>query len=306
MPAPADGDTQDRGDGWMRRLGTGLFLFGCGLYKAPAARRAVPKGLRTRDHADASLMYDGIERNHSMALALSIVVPVKDEGENVAPLAREIAAAIAGAGEAEIIFIDDGSTDDTAAVLQSLKSEIPALRVIQHGRNIGQSRAIRTGVRAARSEIIVTLDGDGQNDPADIPKLLAIFRDRDAARIGMVSGVRMNRKDSAKKRFASGLANRFRRAMLHDGASDVGCGLKAFRREAFLALPYFDHIHRFLISLMLREGYDVRYVEVGHRPRLHGKSKYGVWDRLAVGINDIFGVRWLQTRFRGPAEPKEI
>ncbi|HEV2560989.1 MAG TPA: glycosyltransferase family 2 protein [Rhizomicrobium sp.] len=240
-----------------------------------------------------------------MALALSIVVPVKDEGENVAPLAHEIASAVAGEA-AEIIFVDDGSTDDTAAVLKKLKSEIPALRVIQHGRNIGQSRAIRTGVRAARSEIIVTLDGDGQNDPADIPKLLAVFRGAGAERIGLVSGVRMNRQDTAKKKLASGLANRFRRWMLHDHATDTGCGLKAFRREAFLALPYFDHLHRFLIALMLREGYDVRYVEVGHRPRLHGRSKYGVWDRLVVGISDIFGVRWLQKRFRGAADSREI
>lgn len=292
----------------MRLTGTGLFLSARGLYKAPAARDwAIPQGLRTRDlgNAPANLMYDGIERNIRMALALSIVVPVKDEGENVAPLAHEIASAVAGEA-AEIIFVDDGSTDDTAAVLKKLKSEIPALRVIQHGRNIGQSRAIRTGVRAARSEIIVTLDGDGQNDPADIPKLLAVFRGAGAERIGLVSGVRMNRQDTAKKKLASGLANRFRRWMLHDHATDTGCGLKAFRREAFLALPYFDHLHRFLIALMLREGYDVRYVEVGHRPRLHGRSKYGVWDRLVVGISDIFGVRWLQKRFRGAADSREI
>lgn len=242
-----------------------------------------------------------------MALALSVVVPVKDEDENVAPLAREIAAAIASEADAEIIFVDDGSTDATAMVLKGLKNEIPALRVIQHGRNIGQSRAIRTGVRAARSEIIVTLDGDGQNNPADIGKLVSVLRAPDSERVGLVAGIRMNRQDSIKKKLASGLANRFRRAMLHDGTLDTGCGLKAFRREAFLALPYFDHLHRFLIALMLREGYDVRYVEVGHRPRIHGRSKYGVWDRLAVGMSDIFGVRWLKKRFKGGAvAAKEI
>lgn len=277
----------------MRLLDTGLFLTGRGLYKARAAR-------------GQAFESDGIERNISMALALSVVVPVKDEDENVAPLAREIAAAIEGQGDAEIIFVDDGSTDATATVLKGLKNEIPALRVIQHGRNIGQSRAIRTGVRAARSEIIVTLDGDGQNNPADIPKLLAVLRGPDAQKIGLVSGLRTNRKDGLKKKLASDLANRFRRAMLHDGTLDTGCGLKAFRREAFLALPYFDHLHRFLIALMLREGYDVRYVEVGHRPRLHGRSKYGVWDRLVVGISDIFGVRWLKKRFKGAVAPKEI
>jgi dolichol-phosphate mannosyltransferase len=277
----------------MRLLNSGLFLSGLGLYKARAAR-------------GQALEHDGIERNIGMALALSVVVPVRDEEENVGPLAHEIAFAIAGQGDAEIIFVDDGSADATASVLKDLKSEIPALRVIQHGRNIGQSRAIRTGVRAARSEIIVTLDGDGQNDPADIPKLLAVLRGPGAEGIGLVSGVRMHRQDSAKKKLASGLANRFRRMMLQDGAHDTGCGLKVFRREVFLALPYFDNLHRFLIALILREGYEVRFVEVGHRPRLHGRSKYGVWDRLAAGISDIFGVRWLKKRFKGAVAAKEI
>ncbi len=281
----------------LRRFDTGLFLGGRGLYKARAARGQA---------FEQVFESGGIERNISMALALSVVVPVKDEDENVGPLAHEIARAVAAEGEAEIIFVDDGSTDATATVLKGLKSEIPALRVIQHERNIGQSRAIRTGVRAARSEIIVTLDGDGQNDPADIGKLLALLRGPGAEAVGLVSGVRTNRKDGLKKKLASGLANRFRRAMLHDSTLDTGCGLKAFRREAFLALPYFDHLHRFLIALMLREGYEVRYVEVGHRPRLHGRSKYGVWDRLIVGISDIFGVRWLKKRFRGAVRPREI
>lgn len=242
-----------------------------------------------------------------MAVALSVVVPVKDEAENVGPLAREIAAAIAQEPSAEIIFIDDGSTDGTADALKALKAELPQLRVVQHGRNLGQSRGIRTGVRAARSDIIVTLDGDGQNDPADIPKLLAMLRETGGAKqIGLVSGVRAKRQDTVSRRLASRLANRIRAALLNDGAVDTGCGLKAFRRDAFLALPYFDHLHRFLITLMIREGYDVRYVDVNHRARLHGRSKYTNFSRMLVGVSDLLGVRWLQRRFKAPADAKEI
>ena len=242
-----------------------------------------------------------------MAVALSVVVPVKDEAENVGPLAREIARAIAAEPSAEIIFIDDGSSDGTANALKSLKSELPQLRVVLHGRNLGQSAGIRTGVRAARSDIIVTLDGDGQNDPADIPKLLSLLRDGpDAARVGLVSGVRAKRQDTFSRRLASRLANRVRAALLNDGAVDTGCGLKVFRRDAFLALPYFDHLHRFIITLMIREGYEVRFVDVNHRPRLHGNSKYTNLSRMIVGVSDLLGVRWLQRRFRGPAEAKEI
>ncbi|HEY2070785.1 MAG TPA: glycosyltransferase family 2 protein [Rhizomicrobium sp.] len=240
-----------------------------------------------------------------MAVALSIVVPVKDEAENVAPLAREIAAAVRGE-DCEIVFVDDGSTDATIANLTNLKSEIPQLRVIAHGRNIGQSRAVRSGVRAARGSIIVTLDGDGQNDPADIPKLLEVMRADTTGRVGMVSGVRIKRNDDANKRFASDFANRFRRWLLHDGAVDSGCGLKAFQREAYLALPYFDNMHRFLIALAQREGYEVKFVDVNHRAREHGKSKYNNLGRALVGIVDVFGVRWLQHRYRGAIAPREI
>jgi dolichol-phosphate mannosyltransferase len=240
-----------------------------------------------------------------MAVALSVVVPVKDEAENVAPLALEILRAVGT--DAEIIFIDDGSQDDTAEVLRTLKTEIPSLRAISHGRNIGQSRAVRTGVRAAHGDIIATLDGDGQNDPADIPRLVAALRNAPAAaRIGMVSGVRQHRKDVANKRYASGFANWFRNAMLHDGATDSGCGLKVFRRETFLTLPYFDNMHRFLIALMQREGYGVEYVPVEHRARAHGRSKYKNLSRALVGFFDTFGVRWLQHRFKGAVEPREI
>ncbi len=291
----------------MRRFGTALFQSTLALYKARAAYdRPAPAG-RGRAGGACRILWDNAsERNQEMALTLSVVVPVMDEAENVAPLAREIAAAVAGEGEAEIIFVDDGSSDGTVPALTALRDEIPGLRVIQHARNAGQSRAVRTGVRAARAEIVVTLDGDGQNNPADIPRLMAVFRE-EGERLGLVAGVRQRRQDTIAKKWASRAANRFRNWMLNDGATDTGCGLKAFRREAFLALPYFDHIHRYLITLMLREGYDVRYVDVSHRPRTRGVSKYGVLDRALVGISDLIGVRWLQKRFRGGAlETKEI
>ena len=240
----------------------------------------------------------------AVSVPVSVVVPVKDEAENVAPLAREIAAALKAESAFEIIFVDDGSSDGTAAALTALRAEIPELRVLRHGRNLGQSRGIRSGVQAAKGAIIVTLDGDGQNDPADIPQLLAALR-ADAS-LGMVSGVRVKRQDSASRRLASRLGNRFRNWMLKDGATDTGCGLKAFRREAYLALPYFDHQHRFLIALMRREGVGVGFVPVGHRPRLTGKSKYTNIGRLLVSVSDLLGVRWLISRHRGPAGTEEL
>jgi dolichol-phosphate mannosyltransferase len=240
------------------------------------------------------------------SIAVSVVVPVKDEAGNAGPLAREIAAALAHEPSFEIVFVDDGSKDTTAAELMALRPALP-LRILSHARNLGQSRAMRTGVRAARGAIVVTLDGDGQNDPADIPKLLSLFRelapDPDFA---MVAGERAKRQDKWSKRAASRLANRIRRAALGDTANDTGCSLKAFKREAYLALPYFDHMHRYLITLLQREGYEVRFVPVGHRPRGSGRSKYGVWDRALAGVYDLFGVRWLKHRFRGPAEIKEL
>ena len=239
------------------------------------------------------------------AVQLSIVVPVKDEAGNVVPLAREIAAALKGE-RYEMIFVDDGSQDGTIMELLAVRDQLP-LRVLAHGKNLGQSRALRTGVRAAKAPVVATLDGDGQNDPADIPKLVSALHAAAAnPAVAMVAGERRKRQDSWKKRMASRYANRLRRWLLSDNAQDTGCGLKLFRREAFLELPYFDHMHRYLITLMLREGYEVRFMPVGHRPRGAGRSKYGVWDRLAVGISDLVGVMWLKRRFRGPDMPKEL
>lgn|SRR5512135_377485 len=242
-----------------------------------------------------------------MAVGISVIIPVKDEVENVVPLAREIDTALANEPNAEIIFVDDGSSDGTGDALKALKHNLPRLRVIQHTRNLGQSRSIRTGVLKARSDVIVTLDGDGQNDPADIAKLLAILRNAtDDDNIGLVSGIRSKRKDSLSRRLASRIGNGIRSRLLNDGATDTGCGLKAFRRDAFLSLPYFDHIHRFIITLMIREGYGVRFVEVNHRERKHGISKYTNFNRMLVSVNDLLGVRWLQHRYRGKTEAREL
>jgi dolichol-phosphate mannosyltransferase len=238
------------------------------------------------------------------SMTVSVVVPVKDEAENVAELAREIAAALKAEPDYEIIFVDDGSSDATPRELKKLKTEIGHFRPLRHARNLGQSRAIRTGVNAAKGEWVVTLDGDGQNDPADIPKLLTLLRgDRT---LGLVSGVRLKRQDKATRRLASRIGNGFRRSLLKDGAADTGCGLKAFRREAFLELPYFDHIHRYLIALVRRDGWDVAFVPVNHRARRAGRSKYTNFGRLIVSINDLLGVRWLQKRHGGKAGTEEL
>jgi dolichol-phosphate mannosyltransferase len=234
---------------------------------------------------------------------VSIVVPIFDE-EGAAPdLAREIAAAFAGRAY-ELIFVDDASRDGGRDALRALAAEIPALRVLVHARNAGQSRAIRTGVLAARAPIVVTLDGDGQNDPADAPRLV----DHLAAgpqTLGMVGGVRVRRQDTLAKRYASRLANGVRGALLHDSAADTGCGLKAIRREAFLRLPYFDHLHRFLPALMLREGFEVAFEPVGHRQRQTGRSKYTNLGRLWASLTDLGGVMWLASRARSPGPVTE-
>jgi glycosyltransferase involved in cell wall biosynthesis len=229
-------------------------------------------------------------------LEVSIVVPVFNEADAVEALAREIAAAFQG-WRFEILFIDDASGDDAAGRLTALSAEIPTLRLLRHRRNAGQSRAIRSGVLAARAPLVVTMDGDGQNDPADAPRLARALAAGPAS-LGLVGGERRIRRDSAAKRWASRIANGVRRRLLNDQALDTGCGLKAFRRPAFLALPYFDHQHRYLPALMLREGYQVAFEPVGHRPRLTGRSKYTNMGRLGVALFDLAGVMWLNARFR--------
>jgi glycosyltransferase involved in cell wall biosynthesis len=234
----------------------------------------------------------------------SIVAPVFDEEGAAAALAREIAAAFAGTAF-EILFVDDASRDATLATLRALRGEIPQLRLLSHGRNAGQSRAVRTGVLAARAPIVITLDGDGQNDPADAPALAHALAAA-APSVGLIGGVRVSRQDRASKRWASRLANAVRRRLLADQAQDTGCGLKAFRREAFLRLPYFDHQHRYLPALMLREGYEVAFLAVGHRPRTTGRSKYNNLGRLWAGLVDMAGVMWLRARARDPGDVEEV
>lgn len=242
-----------------------------------------------------------------MALDYSVIVPVHNEQDNVASLLREIVVAGGAHGSFEVIFVDDSSQDKTVDVLVAARADHPCLRILAHERNCGQSSAIRTGVQAAGGRLIVVLDGDGQNDPADIPKLLRRYEELAQTRpIGMVSGRRVKRKDTMGKRAASRIGNGVRQWILRDHAVDVGCGLKVFARDNFLALPYFDHMHRYMPTLMLRQGLEVDFVAVNHRPRLHGQSNYGIFDRLWVGLGDILGVIWLKRRCRLPRNPREI
>lgn len=239
-------------------------------------------------------------------IEFSVVVPMHNEAGNAANLAREIAGALDGRSY-EMIFVDDASRDDTRAELAALKNELPALRIIGHRVNAGQSRAVRTGVLAARAPIVGTLDGDGQNDPADLPRLLARLTRADSlAELGMVAGKRTKRQDSWSKRTASRIANSIRKAALKDGADDSGSGIKVFKREAFLRLPYFDHMHRFMAALMLREGYAVEFLEVNHRQRGAGRSKYTNLGRLAANMTDLWGVMWLRSRARLPGGTDEL
>lgn len=226
---------------------------------------------------------------------LSVVVPVFNERDNVTPLIDEITAALRGQVDFEIVYVDDHSRDDTLAVLQGLKARVPELRVLQHIQQSGQSTAIRTGVKAARGAWIATLDGDGQNDPADIPKLIAA-RDGGEAQTKLYAGWRVNRQDSGSKRWASRWANAIRSRMLRDETPDTGCGIKLFEREAFLDLPYFDHMHRYLPALMQRAGWKTISVPVNHRHRTAGVSKYNNLNRALVGISDLRGVAWLIKR----------
>lgn len=240
------------------------------------------------------------------SIEFSVVVPVMNEEGNAANLAREIASVLDGRSY-EMVFVDDCSRDDTRAELAALKAELPALRLVGHRKNSGQSRAVHTGVLAARAPIIGTLDGDGQNDPADLPKLLARLTRADApANLGMVAGNRAKRQDGWSKRAASRIANNIRKAALKDGADDSGSGVKVFKREAFLRLPYFDHMHRFMAALMLREGYAVEFLPVNHRQRSAGRSKYTNLGRLAANMTDLWGVMWLRSRARLPGGADEL
>ena len=227
--------------------------------------------------------------------ALSIVIPVFNERGNIGPLVQEVVQHLRGRIPFDIVCVDDQSQDDTRDVLTALKAEVPELRVLVHQRRSGQSTAIRTGVKHALSPWIATLDGDGQNDPADIPKLLAA-REQADAQTKLFAGWRVDRKDTASKRWASRWANRIRQRLLRDDTPDTGCGIKLFERAAFLDLPYFDHMHRYLPALMQRAGWQTVSVPVNHRPRGAGASKYTNLGRALVGVRDLMGVAWLIKR----------
>jgi dolichol-phosphate mannosyltransferase len=228
-------------------------------------------------------------------VAVSIVVPVRNEAENIGPLIAEIAAALDGRWKYEIIYVNDGSTDATAERIAAIMKQRENLRQIRHATSSGQSAAVRSGVRAARGAIVATLDGDGQNNPAFLPDLISAI-EKGGERVGLTAGQRVGRKDTGFKKIQSRIANGVRNGILRDGTRDTGCGLKAFRRDVFLMMPYFDGLHRFLPALVRREGYDIAYVEVTDRPRRSGVSNYGFFDRLWIGIMDLAGVWWLIRR----------
>ena len=232
-------------------------------------------------------------------MELSVVIPVFNEVESIAPLIDEICAQLDDKLDYEIIVVDDGSTDSTPGVLQSSRQAHPQLRILRHRRCCGQSAAIASGVQSAAAPWIVTLDGDGQNDPADILMLYQAL-DKSSTAGMLVTGYRKQRRDDWLKRVSSRMANAVRSWVLGDATPDSACGLKVFARDTFLALPQFDHMHRFLPALVQRQGGRVLSIEVRHRPRARGVSKYGLHDRLWTGIIDLFGVRWLQRRKRRP------
>jgi dolichol-phosphate mannosyltransferase len=238
-------------------------------------------------------------------VAVSIVVPVRNEADNIAPLIAEIAAALDGRWSYEIIYVNDGSTDATAERLATAMKERANLRQLRHETSSGQSAAVRSGVRAARGAVVATLDGDGQNNPAFLPDLISAI-EKGGARIGLVAGQRVGRKDTGFKKFQSRVANKIRSSVLKDGTRDTGCGLKAFRRDVFLMMPYFDGLHRFLPALMRREGFEIAYVDVIDRPRHSGVSNYGFFDRLWIGILDLAGVWWLIRRKRPTPVATEV
>jgi dolichol-phosphate mannosyltransferase len=244
------------------------------------------------------------ENGRELAPAISVVVPVRNEAGNIAPLVAEIAAALRGR-VFEIVYVNDGSSDATEQELRGLMAQHPWLRQIRHEKSCGQSAAIRTGVAMAHAPVVVTIDGDGQNDPAFIPALIATL-EAGAPRLGLVAGQRTGRKATRFKKLQSRIANSVRSTVLKDGTRDTGCGLKAFRRDVFMALPYFDGLHRFLPALVRREGFAIGYVDVVDRPRGRGVSNYGFWDRLWVGILDLAGVWWLIRRKKRVPQSQEV
>jgi len=243
-------------------------------------------------------------RDSAPAPAVSVVVPVRNEEGNIGPLVDEITAALTGRWPFEIIYVNDGSTDGTAEELVRLMASRPYLRQVKHATSCGQSAAVRTGSKAALAPLVVTLDGDGQNDPAFIPAMVQKLMDN--PRVGLVAGQRVGRKDTGFKRLQSRIANGVRSVVLRDGTRDTGCGLKAVRRDVMIGLPYFDGLHRFLPALVRREGYEIDYVDVVDRPRRMGVSNYGLWDRLWVGILDLAGVWWLIRRRKRVPQITEI
>lgn len=236
---------------------------------------------------------------------ISIVIPVRNEAQNIVALVDGIATAMAEFAPYEIIVVDDGSSDDSVQVLTQKSGAMPQLRLIQHDRSGGQSAAIHSGILVARAPFICTLDGDGQNPPAELPKLAAALIGDTTGRVGLVAGQRVGRKDTFSKRLASRLANAIRSWVLNDNTRDTGCGLKAFRRDAFLALPYFDHMHRYLPALFARDGWQIAHVDVGHLPREAGRSNYSNLQRGFVGFFDLMGVAWLLRR-RKKARPMDV
>ncbi len=260
--------------------------------------------LNPRRPAAHSSRFGSTELVPLASVDLSVVVPVLNERDNVTPLVAEIVAALTGVVMFEIVYVDDGSTDGTPEVLAAMQQQVQVLRVIRHDHPVGQSTAIRSGVLAARGRWIATLDGDGQNDPSDIPALLMraclVSAERGDERL-LIAGWRTNRKDSRYTRWQSWVANAVRARLLGDGTPDTGCGLKVYPRAMFLALPYFDHMHRFMPALVRRDGGEVQSVPVNHRPRTQGRSHYGLLNRLWMGVVDLIGVIWLARRARVPA-----